>query len=76
MPYFSIRKKITQQFHINDNEGDKVIGYEIIIICYLMVQLGLISNFKHTFLEWDNYVVAMQYPGNLLGKPNLTKCNI
>ena len=32
-------------FHVDNDKGESVIGYEIIIVCDLMVQLGLLTNF-------------------------------
>ena len=67
---------ISKRFHVNDKEGNVCIGYEMIMVCKLMVQLGLVADYKHKAIEWDNTVVNIKYPGNLIGKPKLTKHNI
>ena len=47
------------------------------IICHdLMVQLGLVTDFNNKYLAWDDDVVPMKDTRNLLGKTNLTKCDI
>ena len=46
----SIRKVIIHRFIVNYNEGDTVIGYNIIIGHDLMVQLVLVANFKQILL--------------------------
>ena len=46
------RSNITShQFHNDKNEGEIVIGYEIIIMQELMFPPGMISNFKQHILE-------------------------
>ena len=42
----------------------------------LMVQLGLKAEFGHKILEWDDTVVPMNDPVNLLGQTDLTKRNM
>ena len=39
IPEFSIRKIILHRFHIDNNEGESGIGYDMIIISDLMEQL-------------------------------------
>ena len=56
--------------------GDKGIGYYNIIGHYIMVQLGLKSDFGCQILEWDNTMVPMKILVNLLVQPGLTKRNI
>ena len=41
MTYFSISSIIPHQFHVDKNEGNSGIGYGMIIVRDLMVQLGL-----------------------------------
>ena len=41
MPDFSRRKIIFHRFHVDNNEVELVVGYDIIIRCKLMVQIGL-----------------------------------
>ena len=60
MPEFSITKIITNQFYINDGEGDTLMGYEIIIGRDLMVQFEMISYFKRKSVEWYGGVVTMK----------------
>ena len=60
MPYFSVRNIIKHRFRVNNNKGESVIGYYMIIFCDLMVQLGLLSDFKHQFLQWDGVTLSMK----------------
>ena len=76
MPYFSISKIISHHFHVNKNEGDTDIGYGMIICYNIIVNIGLVDNFKCKVIEWNEDVVPMKDLGNFLGKDNLTKSNI
>ena len=38
----------------------------------LMVQLGIMDNFKHEYFQSDNAAVLMKYPSSLLGHIYLT----
>ena len=73
MPGLSNRKIINHQFHVDKNEGELGIGYDMIIGRDLMVQLGLTANFKRQVLQWDGATVHMKESSNLLGQSNLTK---
>ena len=42
----------------------------------LMVQLGLMSDFKIQFIQWDSAEVTMKDPSGLLGQKNLTGRNM
>ena len=59
MPQFSNRKIITHRFHIDNAQGDTGVGYEMIIVHYLMVQLGLKENFGRQILEWGETETTM-----------------
>ena len=37
-----------------------------------MVQLGLLEEFKHKFLQWYGSIVPIKEPRGLLGKTDLT----
>ena len=50
-PDFSIIKIVQYRFHIDNNEGELGIVYDIIIGCDLMVQLGLSEDLKYQFLQ-------------------------
>ena len=69
---FSRIKIVTRQFHIDDYEGNTGIGYYVIIGWYLMVQPGIISNFKYNFFEWDGATLTTKEPYNVPSKPNIT----
>ena len=73
MPEFSGSKIINHHFHVDNNEGESGIGYDIIIVRDMMVQLGLTANFKHQVLQWDGTNLHMKDSNNLLGKSNLTQ---
>ena len=51
VPEFSSSKIINHCFHVDNNKGESVIGYYIIIGCDLMVHKGLTSNFKRQVLQ-------------------------
>ena len=57
MPKFSISKMILNHFHVDNNEGESVIGYGIIIGSNLMVKLGLSDDFKSQVLQWYGITV-------------------
>ena len=58
------------------NKGDSGIGYDMIICHDLMVQLGLMSNFKSQVIQWDGATVHMKEPIGLLRQYDLTKRNM
>ena len=60
IPEFSTRKIIEHRFHVDNNKGESGIGYEIIIGCDLMVQLGLLTKFKHQLFQWDVVTVPIK----------------
>ena len=39
--------------HLDNDEVKSEIGYDMIIACDLMVQLGLLDNFKCEVIQWD-----------------------
>ena len=43
-----------------NDEGKSVIGYYIIIVRDLMVQLCLLSDFKHQVLQYDGVTLLMK----------------
>ena len=45
MPGYSSSKIINHLFHVNNDKGESVIGYDMIIGRDLMVQLGLMADF-------------------------------
>ena len=51
MPEFSGSKIINHRFHVDKDEGELGIGYDMIIGCDLMVQLGLTADFKRQVLQ-------------------------
>ena len=60
IPEFSGSKIINHCFHIDNNEGKSVIGYDMIIGRDLMVQLGLAADFKRQAFQWDGTTVHMK----------------
>ena len=51
---------ITHQLHADNAQGDAGIGYAIIIVSDLMVQLGLKDNIGRQILECDETVIPMK----------------
>ena len=68
MPEFSSSIIINHCFHVNNNTGESGIGYDMIIGCNLMVQLGLTEDFKRQVLQWDGATVHRKERSNLLGQ--------
>ena len=48
----------------------------MIIVCNLMVQLGLLDEFKSQVLQWDGDTVPMKDPIGLLGQIYLVSCEM
>ena len=63
---------ILHQFHVNNDKGELDIGYVTIIGRDLMVQLGLMDNFRYPVFQWDGSEVPMKEPISLLEQDNLT----
>ena len=60
MPEFSSSKIILHRFYVYNDKGKSGIGYDMIIGRDLMVQQGLLSEFKHQVLQWDGVTVPMK----------------
>ena len=73
MPEFSSSKIIEHQFHVKNDKGKSGIGYDMIIGRDLMVQLGILSDFKCQLLQWDGTTVPMKEPSGMIGKSDLNK---
>ena len=71
--FFSSSKIINHRFHVDNEKGESVIGYDMIIGRDLMVQLGVTDEFKHQVLQWNGNTVHMKEPSSLLEKSDLTK---
>ena len=76
MSEFYIRKITYYRFNVDKNEGESVIGYGTIIGCDLMVQLGILDDFKHHVLKWDGDKVPMKESRGMIGKTDLTSHDI
>ena len=64
---------MSHRFHVDNNEGEFGIGYDLIIGRDLMVQPVLSADFKSQVLQWYDATVHMKEPINFLGQSNLTK---
>ena len=73
---FSSNKIVNHRSHINNDKGGSGIKYDMIIGCGLMVQIGLMANFKHQVLQLDGTTVHMKEHSGLLGQSYLTKCEM
>ena len=76
MPELSGSKIINHRFHVDNNEGELGIGYEMIIGSDLMVKLCLTADFKRQVLQWDDATVHMKDSRIFLGQSDLTKREI
>ena len=73
MPELPRSKIINHKFHVDNDKGESVIGYDTIIGHDLMVQLGLTAGFKRQVLQWYSATVHMKDPINLLRQSDLDK---
>ena len=48
----------------------------MLILRELMVQLGLSAAFKHKILHWDDVTITMKEPSSMLGKSDITRCEM
>ena len=67
---------ISQRFHVYYNEVYTGIGYDIIIVLELMVQIGRTANFKRKVLQWCGAVVPMKETSIFLGQTDSIRCNM
>ena len=64
------RKVISYHFHVDNDKSKSGIGYEMIIGHNLMLQLGLLAEFKRKVIQWDSVTVTTKEP------TEITLCNI
>ena len=76
MPEFSASKIINQRFHVDNEEEDMNIGYNMIIGRDLMVKLGLITDYKRKVLIWDEVSVPMRSVYHTDSKPTFSRAEI
>ena len=69
---FSSSNIINHRFHSDNDKGESVIGYDMVIGRGLMVQISLAADFNRQVLKWDGATVHMKDPRNVLGQSNLT----
>ena len=67
VPEFYISKIILHLFHFDSNEVKLGIGYDMIIGRDLMVQLGLLGDFKHQVLQLDGVTIPIKEPISMIG---------
>ena len=67
-----MRKITLHRFHVDNNEGESGIGYDIIIGNDLMVKIGLSVDFKSQVLQWYGVAVLMKGPRGLIGQIDRT----
>ena len=63
-------------FHVDNNEGQSVIGYDMIVGRDLILQLGLLAKFKYPFFQCDGATVPMKEPSGLLWQTYITSCEM
>ena len=76
MPEFSASKIINQRFHVDNEEEDMNIGYDMIIGRDLMTKLGLITDYKRKVLTWDDISVPMRSAYHTDSKPTFSRAEI
>ena len=60
MPEFSSSKIINHRFRVDNDKGESVIGYDMIIYRDMMVQLFLKAEFKRQVLQYNGATVPMK----------------
>ena len=60
MSEFYNRNIIPQRFNVGYSEGESGIDDDIIIVNDLMVQLGILVEFKHQVLQWYGATAPMK----------------
>ena len=73
MRALSSSKIINHHFQVDNYKGESGIGYDMIIGCDLMVQLGIMADFKRQCFQWYGATLLMKDHRNFLGKSVLTK---
>ena len=73
MPELSGINIINHRFHVDNDEGESGIGYDMIIGRDLMVQLGPKADSKCQSIQWDGATIHMKESSNFLGQSDLTK---
>ena len=73
---FSSIKIILHRFHVDNDKGKLDRGYDMIISHNLMVKLGLSTYFKIQLLQSSGITVPMKEPRGLIGKSDLTSCEM
>ena len=65
-------KTMEYHFHVYNDKVEPGIGSNMIICRDLMVQLGLLADFKRQFIQWDGSTLTMKEPSGMLVKSDLT----
>ena len=73
MTDLSSRRVIDHRLHVDNDKVNSGIGYAMIIGRDLIVQLGLMDDFKYQLLQWDDDKVHMKEPRSLLDKSGINK---
>ena len=73
---FSSINIINHCVYVKNDKFDSGISYDMIIFRDLMVELGMMGNFKLQILKWDFITVYMKETSSLLGKYDLNKREI
>ena len=76
MTEFSISKIILHPCHVENNEGESGIGYDMIIGRNLMVHLGISDKFKNQVLQRGGAISPMKQPSGIIGQTDLTSCEM
>ena len=66
-------KIINHRFHVDNDKGESDIGYDIIIVRDLILQIGLTDKFKCQVLQRYVTTVHRKEPINLLGQSGIPK---
>ena len=76
IPYFYSSNIIPHCFHIDNDEGKSVIGYDMIIGRDLMVKLFVLADFNHQVLQWYGIPALMKEPRGMIGQIDLNICKM
>ena len=59
-PDFSDSKRLTWQFHIDEDDSDEGVGYDMIIGRDLMNKIGILLDFEEKQIRWEGDSISMR----------------
>ena len=72
MSEFSISKIIPHRFHVDNNECESGIGYDMMIGCELVVKLVIPDKYKFRVIQWNCVTVPIKEPSDIICQIDIT----